>query len=279
MRTVAPQQRRAVSADVPGPGRVVAAKPVTEHRASLFSLAPRDADDRQVNRAPHARAEEADRGSIGAAGSCFAHDFSAIRVSTPAAASNASGPVRMPHAVFDTLRSPGHPLDAAARAHMEPLFGHDFSRVRVHVDASAAESAAAVGANAYTVGAARRLRARPVRSGQRRRTPAYGPRTGAHHSAAVDQDRAARARAIAGARSRARGHARGERAQRLRPHDVRPRPCLSTVRRHGNAGRGPAREGPDATRGGPKAPAVQAEQGVACIRPGHARPRRRRRSA
>jgi hypothetical protein len=35
---------------------------------------------------------------------------------------------------------------------MEPRFGHDFSRVRVHADAKAAESARAVNARAYTVG-------------------------------------------------------------------------------------------------------------------------------
>jgi hypothetical protein len=35
---------------------------------------------------------------------------------------------------------------------MEPQFGHDFSRVRIHGDATAAESATAVNALAYTVG-------------------------------------------------------------------------------------------------------------------------------
>jgi hypothetical protein len=35
---------------------------------------------------------------------------------------------------------------------MEPRFGHDFSRVRIHADESAAKSAAAVEASAYTVG-------------------------------------------------------------------------------------------------------------------------------
>jgi hypothetical protein len=50
------------------------------------------------------------------------------------------------------LRSPGQPLDAATRVFMEPRFGHNFSRVRVHTDARAAESARAVGAAAYTVG-------------------------------------------------------------------------------------------------------------------------------
>ncbi len=35
---------------------------------------------------------------------------------------------------------------------MEPRFGHDFSRVRVHTDGTAGQSAAAIGADAYTAG-------------------------------------------------------------------------------------------------------------------------------
>ena len=58
----------------------------------------------------------------------------------------------MPSIVPDVLRSPGEPLDAAARAFMEPRFGHDFSQVRIHADAKAAESAQVVNAVAYTVG-------------------------------------------------------------------------------------------------------------------------------
>jgi hypothetical protein len=54
--------------------------------------------------------------------------------------------------VHEVLSSPGRPLDAATRAFMEPRFGRDFSHVRVHTDAKAAESARAVNASAYTVG-------------------------------------------------------------------------------------------------------------------------------
>ncbi|MFJ9036635.1 DUF4157 domain-containing protein [Streptomyces sp. NPDC102406] len=46
----------------------------------------------------------------------------------------------------------GQPLSAATRAFMEPRFGHDFGRVRVHTDAGAAASARAVHADAYTLG-------------------------------------------------------------------------------------------------------------------------------
>lgn len=58
----------------------------------------------------------------------------------------------VPPIVHEVLRSPGQPLDAATRAYFEPRFGQDFSRVRVHADARAAESARAVNALAYTVG-------------------------------------------------------------------------------------------------------------------------------
>jgi hypothetical protein len=61
-------------------------------------------------------------------------------------------PSTVPPIVQEVLRSPGQPLDAHTRAFMEPRFGHDFSRVRVHTDARAAESAWAVDALAYTVG-------------------------------------------------------------------------------------------------------------------------------
>ncbi len=54
--------------------------------------------------------------------------------------------------VHDVLRSPGQPLDPKTRAFMEPRFGHDFSRVRVHTDEKAAESARTLNALAYTAG-------------------------------------------------------------------------------------------------------------------------------
>lgn len=66
-------------------------------------------------------------------------------------ATNDHEPTEVPPIVYDVLRSPGQPLDAASRAFFEPRFGHDFSGVRVHTDAKAAESARAVTALAYTV--------------------------------------------------------------------------------------------------------------------------------
>jgi hypothetical protein len=57
-----------------------------------------------------------------------------------------------PAVVQEVLASTGQPLEAATRAVMEPRFGYDFSQVRVHADAKAAQSAWAVSALAYTVG-------------------------------------------------------------------------------------------------------------------------------
>ena len=68
------------------------------------------------------------------------------------AVDNQSEPSEVSSVVHDVLRSPGQPLDPTIRAFMEPRFGHDFSKVRVHANAKAADSARAVNALAYTVG-------------------------------------------------------------------------------------------------------------------------------
>ena len=51
----------------------------------------------------------------------------------------------------EVVRSQGQLLDPATRFFFEQQFGQDFSRVRVHIDAMASESAQAVNALAYTV--------------------------------------------------------------------------------------------------------------------------------
>ena len=58
----------------------------------------------------------------------------------------------VPPIVQEVLSSSGQPLDTETRSFMEPRFGHDFSKVRVHTDERAVESAQAVNALAYTVG-------------------------------------------------------------------------------------------------------------------------------
>jgi hypothetical protein len=57
-----------------------------------------------------------------------------------------------PVSVREALRSPYQPLGAGTRAVMQPRFGHDFGKVRVHADQQAGESAQALDARAYTVG-------------------------------------------------------------------------------------------------------------------------------
>lgn len=58
----------------------------------------------------------------------------------------------IPPIVHRVLEQPGQSLPSDVRPEFEQHFGHDFSRVRVHTDTSAAESARALQANAYTVG-------------------------------------------------------------------------------------------------------------------------------
>ena len=57
-----------------------------------------------------------------------------------------------PSMVREVVKSPGRQLDSRTRSDMESRLGHDFSQVRVHTDERAAQSAQAVGANAYTAG-------------------------------------------------------------------------------------------------------------------------------
>lgn len=85
-------------------------------------------------------------GFTGACGECGEQRLSIQRrAANPARPASAS-------AVVDVLQTRGEELDEATRGLMESRFGHDFSHVRVHTDARAAESAREVGALAYTVG-------------------------------------------------------------------------------------------------------------------------------
>lgn len=74
------------------------------------------------------------------------------RLQTKRVGSGDLGQTAVPPIVHEVLRSPGQSLDPATRAFMEPRFGHDFSRVRVHSDADAEQSAGALNALAYTMG-------------------------------------------------------------------------------------------------------------------------------
>jgi Domain of unknown function (DUF4157) len=63
-----------------------------------------------------------------------------------------TGQIAPPPIVHEVLAARGQPLDSGTRRLMEPRFGHDFSRVRVHTGELAAESAGQIHARAYTVG-------------------------------------------------------------------------------------------------------------------------------
>ncbi len=54
--------------------------------------------------------------------------------------------------VHNVLRSPGRPMDGALKDDMESRFNADFSDVRLHTGTAARESAAGIGARAYTSG-------------------------------------------------------------------------------------------------------------------------------
>jgi hypothetical protein len=52
---------------------------------------------------------------------------------------------------INAIKGGGRPLAESERDYFEPRFGADFSQVKVHTDAQAAESAGAVNAKAYTL--------------------------------------------------------------------------------------------------------------------------------
>lgn len=79
-------------------------------------------------------------------------DFSRVRIHDDALqrrAADSSAPLKAPPIVHEVLRSPGQPLERSTREFMESGFGQDFSRVRVHTDPHAVQSARAVDALAY----------------------------------------------------------------------------------------------------------------------------------
>lgn len=64
----------------------------------------------------------------------------------------AASPGQAPPIVSQVLSQPGRPLSEATRSFFEPRMGADFSKVRIHDNSEAAQSAGAVRANAFTVG-------------------------------------------------------------------------------------------------------------------------------
>ncbi len=105
------------------------------------------------------------------------------RRSLPARTANrALSPGLLSAAARDGLRSQARPLDPQTRVLMESRFRHDFSRVRVHTDTSAARAAGSIGASAYAVG-------QDIVFGSRQYAPSTGPgrRLLAHELAHVVQ--------------------------------------------------------------------------------------------
>jgi len=82
------------------------------------------------------------------------------------------------------LAGSGQPLPTSVRAFFEPRFGLDFSRVRVHDDASAAESARGIHARAFTAG-----RHVAFAAGEYAPYTSVGLRLLAHELAHVEQQR------------------------------------------------------------------------------------------
>jgi uncharacterized protein DUF4157 len=69
-----------------------------------------------------------------------------------AATGGATAATQSSHPQLATITGSGKPISESARSFMEPRFGRDFSHVRVHTGARAAESAQSFNAQAYTVG-------------------------------------------------------------------------------------------------------------------------------
>ena len=135
-----------------------------------------------------------------------------------------AGPEYAPPSVHSVLSSPGRPLDPATRAFMEPRFGHDFSGVRVHTDASAADSARAVNALAFTAGP-------HVVFGSNQYAPgtAEGKRLLAHElTHVVQQSHLSRtASASPGSEPIARSASGGPEVQRKQPCECNPQPVCN----------------------------------------------------
>jgi len=113
-------------------------------QAKLAVGALDDVFEQQADRVADAVSRSASHGEVPL------HDALAIRRAPASSSSEMDG--QTSPLVERALNSGGQPLDTATRAFMEPRFLQDFSSVRVHTDATASESAHAVGALAYTVG-------------------------------------------------------------------------------------------------------------------------------
>ena len=125
-----------------GPDDGLRFKPVAQ-QSSLESSEPGDVCEREADRIANQVASTSTTPAVGGAPSHI------LRIAgQPSAPACAAEPV----SVDRVLASPGSPLSPTLRKDMEQRFGHDFSRVRVHIGEDAEQSARDMMANAYTVG-------------------------------------------------------------------------------------------------------------------------------
>lgn len=122
------------------PSDVLARRATARRGARLSVATPGDVYEREANQA----ANRAMRGG----------ESLALSALSPTAVGRRSETVsgRTEALVEHTLSERGRALDGGVRTQMERRLGHSFGNVRVHADASAAASAHALGAHAYTSG-------------------------------------------------------------------------------------------------------------------------------
>jgi hypothetical protein len=154
---------------------------------------------------------------------------------------------QLPAIVGHVLGASGQPLDRTTQLSMEGHFGHDFSQVRVHADARAAESAEAVHAHAYTVGhhvvfgAGRYAPTGPVgrhllahelthvvqqRFGRGVDLQRLADSSDSHENDALEQQADAMADALA---KEDRKHKGGQRSKKTKQKPVAKNPCTRTI--------------------------------------------------
>lgn len=106
----------------------------------------------RVNQPGDAWEQEADRMADAVTGERLSPGISSAQPSLMRTSASTPSAVEAPASVETVLNTAGQPLAPSTQALMESRFGHDFSQVRVHTDAQAAESAQTIQALAYTVG-------------------------------------------------------------------------------------------------------------------------------
>ena len=130
MRMPAPDERLSTQGGRPGPEAI-------QRMCAECSEELQGAPDRKLQRQPLEEIEEGEEEGVVAAKEIPGQTLEV----TPGLQSRIA-----------SLRGGGSTLPESARAFFEPRFGHDFSGVRIHSDARAAEAAQAVNARAFTLG-------------------------------------------------------------------------------------------------------------------------------